>query len=105
MRDIEAIMALDTVDGFQMGPGDLSMTSGHGAFSSTDADWADIERCVDAAVAAGKTWLYPAWTHKDQEWALQREAPMIMIGIQYNLMHRVLREVKDAFDLLHVAGG
>ncbi|MEV7289607.1 aldolase/citrate lyase family protein [Streptomyces sp. NPDC093252] len=83
VRDIDLIAGLENVDGFQMGPGDLSLLSGRGAFSQTDADWADIERCVDAMQQRGKPWMYPAWTETELNWALSRNAPYIIVSAQY----------------------
>ena len=45
LKDIEAILALPTVDGLFMGPSDLSLDSGRGAYRNTDADKADLRRC------------------------------------------------------------
>lgn len=98
--DIEEILALETVDGFQMGPGDLSMLSGRGAFRATEADWVDINRCADAAVAAGKPWMYPAWTHDQRIWALRRRAPYLILEIQYHYLMGALRQARGQFDEL-----
>lgn len=83
VAEIEQIAALDNVDGFQMGPGDLSLTSGRGAFAQTDADWTDIHRCVSAFESNSKPWMYPAWTTAEQAWAAKNGATMMIIGHQY----------------------
>jgi 4-hydroxy-2-oxoheptanedioate aldolase len=48
LADVEAIAALDTVDGLFIGPSDLSMTRGRGSFKFSDGDAADF-RAVAAA--------------------------------------------------------
>jgi 4-hydroxy-2-oxoheptanedioate aldolase len=100
VADVEEILALPTVDGFQMGPGDLSLTSGRGAYKASEADWADAKRCAAAAVAAGKTWLYPAWTERDKRWALEHRAPMILVSSQFHVVAAAVRDVRSRFDEL-----
>lgn len=102
VRDIEKIAALPTVDGFQIGTSDLALTSGRG-YTQSDADWADVNRCVAAFKAEGKSWLFPAWTEAEQRWALENEAPLILISVQYHLLKAALRQAKESFDVLAIA--
>jgi len=60
LRDVAAIARLGTVDGLFIGPSDLSMTRGRGAFQASPADFADFRKVVAAANAAGKPWAIPA---------------------------------------------
>lgn len=60
LADVEAIVALDTVDGLFLGPFDLSLTRGRGVFQSASDDEADARRIGEAAAAAGKPWALPA---------------------------------------------
>ncbi len=103
VRDIEQIAALPTVDGIQIGPTDLSTSSGRGAYRQTAEDWADINRCVDAFNAVGKPWLYPAWSQPEQEWALERGASRILVTMQYYALIGAFKQAKDAFDVLAAA--
>lgn len=80
LADIEAILALPTVDGVFMGPTDLSLSRGRGAYRNTDADKADLKRVIDAAKAAGKPWIMPAWSLAEQRDAIARAAGMIVIS-------------------------
>ncbi|MGP3535821.1 HpcH/HpaI aldolase family protein [Microbacterium sp. RD1] len=98
--DIERIAALPNVDGVQMGPGDLSLLSGRGALSLTDADWADINRCRDAVRAHGKPFLYPAWTPAEQEWAVASEVPMMLVGAQYAGVRYAVGQTRAYVDTL-----
>lgn len=69
LADVEAIAKLPTVDGLFAGPTDLSMTCGRGAYTFTDADRTDIARIAAAAKAAGKSWVFPAWTPAERAFA------------------------------------
>lgn len=66
LQDIEQILALPCVDGVFVGPSDLSLDRGRGAYRRTQEDWADLRRIADAAKAAGKPWIMPAWTREEQ---------------------------------------
>lgn len=60
LTDVEAILALDTVDGVFIGPSDLSMTRGRGAFKFSADDQADFRTVAAAARKAGKVLGLPA---------------------------------------------
>ncbi len=60
LRDVAAIAKLQTVDGLFLGPADLSMTRGRGAFRATDKDFADFAKVAAAAGKVGKIWGIPA---------------------------------------------
>ncbi|MBL4639166.1 MAG: hypothetical protein JKY57_01415 [Kordiimonadaceae bacterium] len=64
--DVEAILALDCVDGVFIGPTDLSLSVGRGNYGFTDADKADIRHIAEAANKAGKAWILPAWREGEQ---------------------------------------
>ncbi len=80
LQDIDAIVALDTVDGVFVGPSDLSLRRERGAYSRTDADFADLRTVADAARRAGKPWVLPAWAQAEKEFALAHDAdPVVLI--------------------------
>ncbi|MDP9137678.1 MAG: aldolase/citrate lyase family protein [Pseudomonadota bacterium] len=60
LRDVEAIVELKTVDGIFIGPSDLSMTRGRGAFRFTAEDQADFRAVAAAARKAEKMLGLPA---------------------------------------------
>ena len=62
LKEVEAILALDTVDGVFVGPSDLSMLRGRGNFAFREEDRADFRRIASAARKAGKAWGIPAPT-------------------------------------------
>jgi 2-keto-3-deoxy-L-rhamnonate aldolase RhmA len=54
LAEVEAIVALDTVDGLFVGPSDLALTSGRGQNQWRDSDFADIRTAAKAAKRADK---------------------------------------------------
>ena len=60
LEDVQAILALHTVDGVFIGPSDLSMMRGRGAFKFTAEDQADFLVIAAAARRAGKVLGLPA---------------------------------------------
>jgi len=83
LKDIEAILALPTVDGVFMGPSDLSLDSGRGAYRNTDADKVDLRRVAAAAKAANKPWIMPAWTKAEREFATGLGASYMVVADEY----------------------
>lgn len=67
LADVEAILALPTVDGLFVGPSDLSLSRGRGAYAKTEADYDDLRCIASAAKAAGKPWIMPAWSQAERE--------------------------------------
>ncbi len=83
LADVEAIVALDTVDGLFLGPSDLSLSRGRGAYRESDADMADLERAAEAANAAGKPWIMPAWTENERQAASALGAAFMVVADEY----------------------
>lgn len=67
LLDVDAILALPTVDGVFPGPSDLSLSCGRGAYKNSEEDQRDLRRIADAARKAGKPWVMPAWSRKERE--------------------------------------
>lgn len=101
--EIEQIAALPNVDGMQLGPTDLSASRGRGAYKRSAADFEDFARCAEAFDASGKPWIFPAWTPQEQEWALTKKAPMVLLGMQYYTMLGALHQAKESFDVLEAS--
>ncbi|MBS3647630.1 2,4-dihydroxyhept-2-ene-1,7-dioic acid aldolase [Pseudaminobacter sp. 19-2017] len=80
LADAEAIAALPCVDGLFMGPGDLSVARGRGAFSASEADVADLKHIANAAHLAGKCWALPATNSRLREAALALSPSFVMLG-------------------------
>ena len=69
LADVEAILALTTVDGVFVGPTDLSLSRGRGGYKQTPEDFADIQHIAEAAKRAGKSWIMPGWSSDEQAFA------------------------------------
>jgi 4-hydroxy-2-oxoheptanedioate aldolase len=67
LQDVDAILALPTVDGVFPGPSDLSLSCGRGAYKNSEEDQRDLRRIAEAARKAGKPWVMPAWSRKERE--------------------------------------
>lgn len=80
LADAAAIAALDTVDGLFVGPSDLSMTRGRGAFRATEKDLADLATIADAAATAGKNWALPAPGTTVFDFARRHGAALVTVG-------------------------
>jgi 2-dehydro-3-deoxyglucarate aldolase/4-hydroxy-2-oxoheptanedioate aldolase len=80
LTDVEAILALDTVDGVFIGPSDLSMTRGRGHYKGSDADFGDMERIAAAAGRAGKGWAMPAPGAKAYDFAVRHGACFVTVS-------------------------
>ena len=66
LADVDAILALPTVDGVFLGPFDLNMSRGRkGTFGKDDT--ADRKRVADAAVKAGKDWGMNVYSADDMK--------------------------------------
>ena len=78
--DAAAIAALPCVDGIFVGPADLSMARGRGAFAASDADLADLNHIVTAARREGKRWAVPAANLRLREAALALSPTFVMLG-------------------------
>ena len=79
LADIDAILALDVVDGVFVGPSDLSLRRARGAYARTDDDFADLRTIADAARVAGKPWVLPAWAQAEKEFALVHGADEVVL--------------------------
>jgi 4-hydroxy-2-oxoheptanedioate aldolase len=79
LEDVGAILALDTVDGVFIGPSDLSMTRGRGAFTFAAEDQADFRVVTAAARNARKVLGLPAPDHSAYAWAVAEGAGYVTV--------------------------
>lgn len=79
LRDTAAIAALDTVDGIFIGPSDLSMSRGRGAFGFRDQDKADFLAAVEAVRKAGKQFALPASSKEVFAFAVEHGASYVTV--------------------------
>lgn len=86
LADVEAIAALDVVDGLFPGPSDLALARGRGAYTFSDDDRADLTRIARAARTAGKPWIMPAWTPPERVFALAEGAERMVVVSQHGVV-------------------
>jgi 4-hydroxy-2-oxoheptanedioate aldolase len=91
IEQIDQILALDTVDGVFIGPSDLSLRRGRGAYSRTDGDFTDLRRVADAAARAGKPWVLPAWTAEEKGFALEHGADQLVLTMEHGALQSGFR--------------
>lgn len=78
-NEVDAIAELPTVDGLFIGPSDLSLARGRGAYRRTKEDFADLNRIAAAALSASKGFMLPAPSVEVFEFALKNGAQMVTI--------------------------
>lgn len=86
LSEITQILALPTVDGVFIGPSDLSLRRGRGAYRRTAADFSDQQTVADAAKAAGKPWVLPAWSAEEKQFALDNDADQIVLTMEHGAL-------------------
>lgn len=84
--EIRDILALDTVDGVFVGPSDLSLRRQRGAYTRDDGDFADLAAVADAAAAAGKPWVLPAWSKEEKEFAVRHGADQMALIMEHGAL-------------------
>lgn len=80
LRDVDAIAGLAAVDGLFIGPSDLSMTRGRGAFRFTDADREDFRAAAAAAHREGKALGLPAASRPVYAFAQAEHAAYVTVA-------------------------
>jgi 4-hydroxy-2-oxoheptanedioate aldolase len=80
LRDVDAIASLETVDGLFIGPADLSMTRGRGAFRFSAEDAADFRAVAASAHRAGKALGLPTPSRAAYDLAVEEEAAYVTIS-------------------------
>lgn len=100
LEEVEKIFALDVVDGVFVGPSDLSLRRDRGAYSRTKDDFADLKRVADAARAAGKVWLLPAWSTEEKRFALENGAHQLVLTMEHGALAQGLSDAWDSTEKL-----
>ena len=93
LDEIEAIAAVDGVDGIFVGPFDLALTRGRSTYAFSGTDRADISHLAAAARAAGKPWWMPAWRPEEQRFALDHGASVRIVAAEHQLLQAGLAKV------------
>lgn len=92
LRDITQILSLDTVDGVFVGPSDLSLRRGRQSYKRNEADFADLQAIADAAKTAGKSWLLPAWSVSEKQFALANHAHTLVLTMEHGALAHGLKD-------------
>jgi 4-hydroxy-2-oxoheptanedioate aldolase len=96
LDDVDAILALDTVDGVFIGPGDLFARRGGGGYVFDDFSDASLRRIAGAARAAGKAWMMPAWSEVEQRLAIDEGAHTIGVLQEFTALRLAFAGALDA---------
>ncbi|RMF38879.1 MAG: hypothetical protein D6754_06500 [Alphaproteobacteria bacterium] len=98
LEEIEAILALPTVDGIFLGPSDLSLSRGRPNYHFTEADREDIAQVAAACKAAGKEWVMPGWRADEREFVrgLPLKPVMMVVGPQLGLIRAAFEGLAGA---------
>lgn len=86
LRDIDGILALDTVDGVFVGPSDLSLRRERGAYTREQGDFDDLKTVADAARKAGKSWILPAWSEAEKRFAIDNGAAQMALIMEHGAL-------------------
>ena len=103
LEDIDQILKLDTVDGIFIGPSDLSLRRGRGAYTRSVEDFDDLETLAVAANAADKPWMLPAWSKDEKEFAIDKNATYIVLTMQHGALVEGFGNAKKLMDGLVAA--
>ncbi|MHA3795135.1 HpcH/HpaI aldolase family protein [Rhizorhabdus wittichii] len=90
-EEIEEILALPTVDGVFLGPSDLSLRRGRGAYQRTEGDFADFGVVAASAARAGKPWIIPAWSLSEKQFAVENGAGLIVLTMEHSALLNGMR--------------
>ena len=103
LRDVAKILALDCVDGVFIGPSDLSLSRGRGRYTFNDEDRTDLQKIIDAAAAAGKPWIMPAWRAGEQALSRTHGALIMAVAEEQDILKTGLEILLGQADLSAVA--
>ncbi len=84
IREVDEILALANVDGVFVGPSDLSLRRGRGAYGRTEDDFADLSLVAEAAAKAAKPWILPAWSAAERAFANAHGASTIVTVMEHS---------------------
>lgn len=85
-RDIEKILALETVDGVFIGPTDLALSQGRGLYSFNAQDQQNIAHIARAARNAGKSWIMPAWSLAERKLSQELGVDFMVISHEHAIL-------------------
>lgn len=96
VENVEAILAVDGVDGLFVGPGDLGLR--YRTEGRTEALEPAIERVAAAAKAAGKAWGMPAGTKEDVARRREQGAQLLAVAGDFMILKHGLEAAAKLFE-------
>ncbi|MBU7599382.1 4-hydroxy-2-oxovalerate aldolase [Streptomyces sp. P38-E01] len=99
-EEIDKILELPVVDGVFVGPSDLSLRRGRGAYTRSEGDFADLAVIAAAARAAGKPWVLPAWSPAEKAFALENGADQVVLTMEHGALMAGFRAAREQIDEL-----
>ena len=96
LADIDAILALDTVDGVFVGPSDLALSRGRDRYRFSAEDQEELETIAGAAAAAGKPWIMPGWTAGERILARTLGTAWMVVADETGSIHSGLAAALEA---------
>lgn len=94
-EEMDQILALPTVDGVFLGPSDLSLRRGRGAYQRTEHDFADFRMLAACSAKAGKPWIIPAWSSSEKQFAVENGAEIIVLTMEHSALLHGMRSSLD----------
>lgn len=95
--DVSRILDLATVDGVFLGPSDMSLSRGRGAYRRSPADFADTVAIAEAAEAAGKPWMMCAWAPDELDLCLAHGADSVVLKMEHTALREAFAAGIDRF--------
>lgn len=95
LEEVEAIAAVETVDGLFIGPNDLSLARRRGEYRADGRDHDDIARIARAAREAGKPWAMPVGSITDRRFAEAQGAAFVALTDDQSALRRGLQAALD----------
>jgi 4-hydroxy-2-oxoheptanedioate aldolase len=93
LNDIAQILALPTVDGVFVGPSDLALSRGRPSYNFTQEDQDDLRAIAEAAAAARKPWIMPAWTSGERVLSRQLNAASMVVVHEFAALGAGMRAI------------
>lgn len=98
LDQVEAIIAVDGIDGVFLGPGDMAFCLGCNP-TAADPKMAEVQRRISkAAIRYGKAWGRPVTTNEELSLTLEAGAGFIVWGQEFRLIREGLNKCAKNFD-------
>jgi 2-keto-3-deoxy-L-rhamnonate aldolase RhmA len=103
VENVDAIAAVEGVDGLFIGPGDLGMRIARASHTSLSLESAQ-RRVAEAAAQHGKGWGLPVADEVKLRQALDAGAQLIAFGSEYHAQMQMFEQIARAMDEIYPSG-